>query len=872
MAGASAAAELLRRTSAQNARRERIFLREGWQLQSSQGVRGDGETFSSPLFTAHDWYGAAIPSTVLAALIDNGLYKDPYLGINLRSIPGCTYPIGAMFENLPMPEDSPFAQPWWYRTAFDVPQGFAGKKMWLHFGGINYRANLWINGKKVADASEFAGFWRAFEFDVTALVQPGPRNALALQVFAPQPDDLALTFVDWNPMPPDKCMGIHRDVYLSQSGPLRLRNAQVVTKFETPDLRSASLTIFANLTNAENRAIEGAIHARIGWIAISQRVAFDPRESKTITLSPESHPQLVLKDPKLWWPAPLGPQHLHRLHVSIETGGIVSDEQTATFGIREVTSELDDRDHRLFKVNGRPILIRGAAWTPDMMLRRSYARDRAQIDYVADMHLNAIRLEGKLPDDYFFDLCDRYGILVIAGWCCCDQWERWNEWTPENYRIAAESLRTQMRRFRNHPCMLTWLYGSDNAPPQDVEAMYRGVIAEERWPNPYLASAASRSTVGGGLTGVKMTGPYDYVAPAYWYEDTKHGGAFGFNTETSPGAAVPPLESLERMLPPDHLWPIDEYWNYHAAGGEFRSLARFTRAIEARYGRATSVEDYVAKAQLICYEGERAMFEAYRRNKYLSTGVVQWMLNNAWPEMFWHLFDYYLRPGGGYFGAKKANEPLHVLYSYDDRSVSIVNAYHRTFAAVIVRAAIYDLESVRRFHRERTIDVAADSSIRAFELPEIASLSTTYFLNLELLDASRKILSRNFYWLSARPDVFDWAASTWYMTPLREYADFSALASLQSAPPRVDRFTVNRYGDEERAHVVLHNPSDRISFFNRLMITKGTQGDEVLPILWEDNYLTLLPGERRTITARYRIKDLDGTQPAIKVSGGMGRT
>ena len=268
----------------------------------------------------------------------------------------------------------------------------------------------------------------------------------------------------------------------------------------------------------------------------------------------------------------------------------------------------------------------------------------AEVRYVKEMNLNTIRFEGKIETDRFLDLCDREGILLIAGWCCCEHWERWKKWKEEDHRIAADSLRDQIRRIRNHPSMLTWWNGSDGPPPEKVEQMYIDVLKAGNWPNPYQSSATARTTTLTGATGLKMTGPYDYVPPSYWLTDTKHGGAYGFNTETSPGPAVPPVESLRRMIPQDHLWPIDEVWNFHAGGSRFMNIKVFTDALNARLGTATGVEDYARKSQLMAYEGQRAMFEAYARNKYASTGVIQWMMNNAWPSMIWHLYDYFLAP------------------------------------------------------------------------------------------------------------------------------------------------------------------------------------------------------------------------------------
>src|SRR5262249_55900949 len=389
-------------------------------------------------------------------------------------------------------------------------------------------------------------------------------------------------------------------------------------------------------------------------------------------------------------------------------------------------------------------------------LRSSPDRLRSELAYVRDLGLNTVRLEGKLEGDLLFDLADETGLLVMPGWCCCEMWERWKQWTSETREVAAASLRDQALRLRNHPSVFVWLYGSDGPPPGEVEEMSLKVLEDARWPTPTLSSAAADATTVTGPSGVKMTGPYDYVPPAYWLVDKKLGGAQGFNTETSPGPAIPPLESLKRFLPADHLWPIDEVWGYHAGGSRFPKIDLFTTSLAARYGAAESLEDFLRKSEAMAYEGQRAMFEAYSRNKYVSTGVVQWMLNNAWPSIIWHLYDYYLVPAGGYFGTKKAHEPVHVQYSYDDHSVSVINGLPQSLAGLEVTARVLGLDAREIAIREARVDVAPDSSTKVLDLPAIDTLPTTYFLKLQLRDAQRRLLSDNFYWLSTKPDVLDW--------------------------------------------------------------------------------------------------------------------
>jgi len=849
----------------------KIVLTDGWFIQPSAEVAEKGEALSAAAFQPKHWYPAKMPSTVMAALVADQVYADPFFGTNLRSVEGTNYPIGHNFSNIDMPPGSPFRASWWYRTQFTLPGEYKDRRVHLHFDGINFRANVWLNGKLVADSQKVAGAWRLFEFDVTGIANPGVPNGLAVEVFPPTPEDLAITFVDWNPAPPDKGMGIWRDVYLTASGPVAIRFPQVITKLDLPDVDKARLTVMAELHNTTGRAVKGVLSGDIENIHFSQNVALERDQTKVIAFTPDEFAQLTIANPRLWWPAQVGPQNLYELKLQFETDNHVSDSIQTRFGIREVSGELDAQKHRLFKINGKNILIRGGGYTFDMFLRSSPERQEQIIKYVRDMNLNAVRLEGKIEDDNFLRLADENGIIVMAGWCCCDHWEQWNKWDDEDRLIAAESLRDQIRRLRNHPAVFNWMNGSDNPPPADIETMYIGILKELNWPDAYESSATAKTTTVTGETGVKMSGPYDYVPPAYWLLDTKLGGAHGFNTETSPGAAVPPIESLRRMLPADKLWPINSTWDYHTGGGAFSNLELFTGALNARYGEAKSAEDYAMKAQLLAYEGERAMFEAYGRNKYTSTGVIQWMLNNAWPSMIWHLFDAYMRPGGSYFGAKKGCEPIHIQYSYDDRSVAIVNSFYKDFTGLQASVKVYNTDLTEKFSKEASVDVPSDGVVRAFTIPEIDGLSTTYFVRLSLTDASGKTLSTNFYWLSTKPDVMDWEQSTWYHTPVTSHADLTGVATLPKVELHVSAMSETN-GADGVTRVVVENAGQSLAFPVHLKLVRPAAGPEgrvreVLPVLWEDNYFALLPGEKREIAATYRKVDAGDRPLTVAVDG-----
>jgi exo-1,4-beta-D-glucosaminidase len=844
-------------TTVPSAEPVRTYLHKDWQLQSSCLEKSKGQEISVPGFDARRWHKTDIPATVVTALVADGTYPDPNFGTNLQSMPGMNYPQEPYFGLQDMP--------WWYRTEFKTPVEREGRTRWLHFLGLNYRANIWINGKLIADNTKVAGTYRSYEFDVTKMLRDAKPNAIAVEVAAPGKGDLGITWVDWNPTPPDKNMGIWREVFLTQSGPVSLRNPLVTSKLGS-DYKTAALTIASDLHNVASHAVSGVLHAYIEGIRISQPVTLAPGESKTVVFAPEDFVQLKMKHPRIWWPYVMGQPNMYGATLSFVIGHQTSDSTTLAFGIREVTSELTAAGARLFKINGRKLLIRGAAWTPDLLFRWSSKKLDADLAYLKDMGLNTVRLEGRLDREEFYDKTDRLGILVMAGWTCCDAWEQWQDWQPEQHEVARESLQSQILTLRKHPSVFVWLNGSDNAPPASVEKSYLEVLKRLRWPNPVLSSASAQATTVSGKSGVKMTGPYDYVPPMYWTADTHVGGAHGYNTETSPGPAIPVRGSLARFIPEDRLWPINDTWNFHAGGGHFTTVDVFTEAMSRRYGPAASLDDYLRKAQAISYDGERAMFEAYSRDRYAATGVIQWLMNNAWPSLIWHLYDYYLVPTGGYFGTKKACEPVHVQYSYNDNSVVVVNNTDKTLHGMRVSAATYNLDATEQAAKESTLELLPDSSVKAFALPPVDGLSKTYFLRLALHDADGKLVSDNFYWLSTKPDTMAWEKTDWAYTPQKDFGDLTGLSTLPMVNVEAT-VTAKTSAGKTNMSVRVKNPGHSIAFMVHLRVARGKHGEEAVPILWEDNYFSLLPGEERSIAAAYAASAVRGADPQLEVDG-----
>ena len=832
---------------------DKIFLHDGWALQSSCLFLAKGEQISTAGYKTNGWHSAAVPTTVVAALVADKTYPDPYYGKNLRDIPGTTYPIGKNFSLLAMPKDSPFRCSWWYRTEFTLPANYKGRHVWLYFGGINNHANVWLNGHLVSGGKDIAGAYRTYEFDVKSLVSSDGPNALAVETIAQTEKDLGINWVDWNPAPPDKDMGLWRGVYLQGSGAVAIRHPMVATHFPNASLDEADLTVEADLRNASDAPITGFLDGEIEHVKFRQSVSLKAGESRSVRFTPDEFSQLRIKNPKVWWPYHMGAQDLHDLRLRFTVGDDLSDKQSVRFGIREITSELNPQGARQFYVNGKKILIRGGGWSPDMLLRPDHGRLETDFSYVRDMNLNTIRLEGKLETDDFYDLADERGVLIMAGWCCCDHWEQWKHWQPGDLEIATASLRSQILRMRSHPSLLVWLNGSDGPPPADVETAYINVLKETDWPDPYISSAAQKPTSVTGKSGVKMTGPYDYVPPDYWLTDTsKYGGAYGFNTETGPGPAVPLVSCLRKFIPSDHLWPQDSFWDYHAGSEGFKNLNHFEGAMKSIYGAPSGLDNYETKAQTMAYDGERAMFEAYSRNKYTSTGIIQWMLNNAWPSTIWHLYDYYLQPAGGYFGTKKACEPLHVLYSYDDNSVVVVNSLYQKFSGMTVTARLYDDSLHKRFSRQAQTDVDADGVAKVLTLPAEAfsPASPVYFVKLDLQTNDGKIASTNFYWLSPKKNTYEWGKTDYKYTPVSSYEDFTALQNLPKAKIEVSG-RASSTADGPVVHLTVKNPSDHLAFQVRFGIRKKGQDAEILPVFWDDNYIELMPGESREISARY---------------------
>lgn len=919
-----------------------VSLLDAWFLGTNQTA--GGAVLSQPTYVPSSpaWAPVVVPCTVLACLQQQGLYPNLYVGDAISQVP-----------------TGQFNASWWYATRIPAPAAAAaggGGVRSLRFKGLSYRANIWVNGVLVADNATAVGTFRYFDVPLPATGAAG----VAVEVFRPfdralpasnRDLDLALTFVDWAPTPPDGSMGLWREVELrSHPGPVGLLDPGVLTTLPPPSagpgpaggappaaFEYADLTVVVTARNWDATApAVGAVTARIlapdGATALATACA-------VVTLPPGAELRVALPParvatPDLWWPWQMGNATLHFANVSFAlapggcSGGAdpaaTSDSVVARFGIRTASSALDANGNRLFRVNGVPLLVRGGGWSPDLLLRPDPARLAAQLAMTRHMGLNAIRLEGKLEPDAFFDGLDELGLLALPGWCCCDAWQHWPWWGPEQLAVAGSSLRSQLRRLLTHPSVLTFFISSDELPPPGVEALYLNVSAEEGWPAfaGTVSAASARVSNLTGPTGVKMSGPYSWVPPSYWLLDTQNGtglgGAWGFLTEGGPGENPLPPEALAAVLP-NASWPPpanDTCWGHCGSPlGMFGGLGRFNAPLAARYGAPGSLREYLALSQLAAAESHKAFVEGYSVNKYApATGFIQWMLNDAWPSNIWHLFPYDLSETSTYYAARTAQAGVHVAVAPASGALWAVNSGYAPAppADTVLAVALFapngtDLTGGRAL--EAAIPAGclpADGAVRlpAPALPPPAAIQAalgpgqrTYLVRLQLADAATgAVLHTNVVALSTTPDTLDWAASTWYVTPCSAYADLTGLRAAPAAPrlavaaafaPAVDfgalgandaatlrwlaaQAAAQDGGVLQQATVTLTHPGGpgaAPAHAVRVRLLNGTAAGApapVLPVLWSDNFVTLRAGATATLTGVFRAPP--GSDPAAALA------
>jgi exo-1,4-beta-D-glucosaminidase len=851
-------------------------LAEGWRLQSSATAGNDGAALSAPGVDTTTWYPTSVPRTVLAALVDNQVYPDPYYGLNLKQIPGYRDELW-----LVMPEDSPFRNPWWYRTTFTPPADWAGKHITLHFDGINYEANIWLNGTLVAGKDTVRGMFRRFEFPVSGQVKLGTENVLAVEIIPPglvenknyntKQIEATTGWDDHNPQPPDLNMGLWQGVSLRAQGPVTLRHPYVETQLQWPAdgaNPTAQLTVSAYLHNTSDAQVTGVFRTTVDGQPLEQHITLDANETREVFFRPAGYPALQLASPRLWWPHPLGPANLYDASAAFSIEGVESDAAQWRFGIREITTYINDEDWRVYKVNGQDLLIRGGAWmTTDMLLRFSPERYEALIRYAREANLNMLRSEGfsVRETDTFYDLCDELGVMATQ--------QIFGRSIPDE-DLAIACIDDTFLRIRNHPSLVHFLGHDETFPTERLDAAYKDMIAKYRLNRTYQPHSGTftvptRAKTGGTRTGSREL--WTYASPAHYYHRT-FDGAWGFAQSGGIGGIVAAPDSLRQMMPADQLWPAlgTEAWSFHTVTQGAEYFDAVLVAMRESYGEAADLDDFLRKIYAMNYDSARGMFEAYGRNKPKATGLTTWKYDAAWPAaMTWQYIDWYLRPTAAYYGAKKACQTLHVQYAYDDNTVYVVNNQRAPLEGLQVTATRYALDGTQLGQQSATVAVGNDGVAAAFVVDPVAAEHVTSLLALTLTRADGAVVSRNVYWLSLTPDIPGTTSERSgepFRTKPKSRADFKALAGLPAAAVTAAATRTQQDG-EHRVTVQLTNPGPGIAFQLHATLHENDTAPEAAPAYWDDNYITLLPGETRLVGVTLPEAALPGESPVVRVSG-----
>lgn len=884
-----------------------LIFNAGWEMIEAPKLKdANGAKLSEPGVDTADWYDATVPGTALTTLVDQGVYPDPYFGLN----------------NLEIPE-SLNKQDYWYRTQFSVPKTFSGRQLWLNFDGINYYAEIWLNGKYLG---HITGAFIRGKFNVTQFIKPDAPNVLAVMI-APPPDPgipseqsikfgagdnggkLCLdspTFVctegwDWIPGIRDRDAGIWQDVTLSATGPVTIEDPQVITKLPLPDTSRADITINAELRNVSASVQEGELEGSFEGVKFHQPVTLQPGEVKAVSLSPGDFPQLTVKHPRLWWPNGYGKPELYHLQLEFVTSGRkVSDETKFHFGIRELSYEMGMRmpdgkmqrleftpivaresskpviDNRrasmlwgpenfkkreevtgektsdkpfwwgrnqntmvavwpgqenspalkpatfkkmgrilVLKVNGRPIECMGGDWgMDDAMKKISPERMEPWIRMEHDAHLNMIRnWAGQSTSEAFYDLCDKYGILVWNEFWMNTEG---NNYRPENHALFLQNAQDALKRFRNHPSIALWCAGNEDVPPDDIndslDKMVRGLDGTRYYqPNSRLVN-------------LDNSGPWSNQPLEYYFTNLNH----GFTTELG-ASSVPSAEVMKTMMPAADLWPPDDVWAYHDLNSKGAATISSTMdPITKRFGKPQNLEDFTRKAQMLNYETYRALYEGFNSRLWDDcSGVIVWMSHASWPSLVWQFYTWDSEPNASLFGSMKAAEPIHIQMNLPDCKIAVINHHAEPLLDAVATETIYDLSGHKEESHQQTFTAAADACTDVFTLdyPE----SGAHFVKLELRDKHGKLLSDNFYWHA------------------RHEEDLQKLDSMPQVELKGKWHVKNTaHGLELKGRVT--NSSDAPAIEVRLTLRDAKTGNRILPVFYDDNYFSLLPGESKDFT------------------------
>jgi hypothetical protein len=806
-----------------------------WRLQRSTQTEAAGESLSKAGFKDGDWVVATVPGTVLTSYVNVGAVPDPNYSQNQLHI-----------------SDSFFYSDFWYRTEFQTPAIAHGQIAWLNFDGINWKADVFLNGEKIGRIE--GGFIRG-RFDVTEKLLAGKLNALAVRVEknatpgsakqktyeAPGKNGGALgadnpTFHasigwDWIPTIRGRNTGIWGDVSLTLTGAATLENPFVSTTLPLPDTSHADVGIEVDAVNHGAKPIIGTLRGRFGDVYFEQHVTLAASSRQTIKLDPTTHPALRLQKPELWWPVGYGEPHLYDVELSFESKEKkLLDKRSFKAGVRQMTYSEEGSALKIW-VNGRRFVARGGNWGfgESMLLYRAREYDAA-VRYHREMNFTMIRnWVGQIGDEAFYEACDRHGVMVWQDFWLANPWDGP---IPDDNAMFLSNARDFVQRIRNHASIGLYCGRNEGFPPKPLDDGIRSLLGELHPGLHYIGSSADEIVSGHG--------PYNALPPAVYFQlaDKKLHSEIGMPN-------IPPIESVRSMMPESAIWPQALDWGLHdfnltgAQGG-----SSFLNIIKDSYGGADSGEEWIELAQFVNYEGYRAMFEA--QSKY-RMGVLLWMSHPCWPSFVWQTYDYYFEPTAAYFGCKKGSEPLHIQWNRADESIEVVNYSGGDAKGLSAQAEILNLDGTKVWTKTVSLDSAEDSNSPCIKLEPLAGLTPVHFLRLTLLRGT------------------DAVSTNFYLRGIKE-GDYRSIRTLSKAQVKA-RTNAVREADRWILTTELNNASAAPALMTRLKAVRERSGDRILPAIYSDNYVSLMPGEHKIITTELKHADTRGEKPRIVVGG-----
>lgn len=882
-----------------------------FELQSSTLIDASGEKISSPEYHSRVyWFPVKVPSTVLTGLVANRIYPDPYSGMNNMLIPDAsdefnkTYNL-EQYSHLPN-VGNPWKKPYWYRTSFKVPVADKGRHFQLIFKGINYRAAVWLNGKPVADSTQMVGMFAEYSFDVSKVIKSGEENFLAVKIYPldfpglPAQEQLKamgdffenggptgdigknvtmLCSVGWDWMPPvrDRNMGIWQPVFLRTSGDVTIMQPHLITDLPNlPDTTFADLSINLTLSNHGLNNTKGTLKINIHpedvagqVINISKEVTIAPGTNTVVDLNAGNTAQFHIRNPRLWWPNGYGKANLYRIHLQYEANGVVSDDTTFAFGIRTVGSkavEVANKSlRRDFYVNGKRVHLMGGAWVPDMMLNRDSTRYDAEMHLFRNSNINLVRIWGGgiTPQDVFFDLADRYGLMVWSDfWVTGDTHGEFKGSTeyPLESNVFMNNVISTIYRIRNHPSLLVWTGGNEGHIRKELYDKMRDKIITMDGTRPFIPSSSGFAKLPKGwngswpdnlASGVYSGGPYTWQDSKEYYRLADKAKDWVFKDETGL-PSQPPYNSLKKIIP-DLVWdsklpfPLNNSWGYHDAASGNGKYDQYYNQMIKRYGESSSMEDFSNKMQLMNATGYQGIFEAAGHQLNDIGGVMLWKLNAAFPSVVWQVFDWYLEPNAGYYFMQNAIEPLHVQLNLLNSNVTVLNRTYHSYSNYTVQADVFGIDSKSIFHQTAKVSLVPTDVKELFSLQKaLTETPGVKFVVLNMKDAAGKVISHNVYWLEADNN-------------------YKALNNMARTKVQTTVVKTEKGKSETAWMLKFTNQSDQLAFFIRPQLLDD--GKELLPCFWSANYFTLAPGESINVKVVVGSNQLKSKNQEILLEG-----